>query len=150
MRRLARLLAGSVLAAGAFNVFATAAHSSCIAPATNVTPHHLRAGSSLSIEGTDWGTECNDVFVCSAGCSGQSCTGGEPSPPVEGITIVLRPLEGTSGDSSVLATGIDADATSLDFTVEVRIPRTISAGRYVIVARSDTTGEIPSRTIRID
>jgi hypothetical protein len=105
-------------------------------------------GETLEVRGKYWAAECNDVIVCSPGCSGKTCTGGDRSPPVTGIKLLLRPVGDTPGRERVLKEAISAD-DRFAFHVDVSIPRDVVPGRYVIVPTSATTGESSSRTLRV-
>ena len=149
VRRAASVIATAALTAAVFGAIVPAARSSCAAPETVVGARKVSPGASVEIRGQYWASECNDVRVCSSGCGGWSCRGGGPSPPVTGITLVLRPVGGMPGKDWMLATSVNAD-NHFRFRTQVAVPAEVPVGRYEIVATSDVTGDVASGVIRIN
>jgi len=122
----------------AFGVSAFPSQAGCAGPVTSTEIRRAMAGGVIEVKGEYWGTECNDTGTCtSGGCSGERCTGLEPSPPATDISIVLLTRGETPGPPRVLAEGVTADE-DLAFSVEVTLPDDLASGRYQLVGMSDT------------
>jgi hypothetical protein len=50
-------------------------------------PISVRPGQQLAVGGQFYLAECNDTYSCAGGCAG--CSGGELSPPMRSVSLVL-------------------------------------------------------------
>ena len=113
-------------------------------------PKAARLGDTISVEGQYWTTECNDTIVCSVGCGGESCEGGEPAAPASGLRIAIKPANGPVSSEVQLAEGIKADA-ELRIAQNVIVPTYFQPGRYVILVgnEQDFGGWYESDVLRV-
>lgn len=131
--RLGRSLTVMALAAAAFGAALPTSHADCASPTLRSSRFEVHADESFSVKGRNWPSSCVDAETCSVGCLGSQCSDGEPVPPAQDISLVLRPAEG--GDESeglMLANGIDADPDTFSFSLQISIPGFIKPGRYLI------------------
>ena len=92
--RLLVLAAGTAAILGAVSI---PSRADCAAPTVNA-PTTARLGEMITVRGKYWTTECNDTVVCSTGCGGGSCEGGELETPADGLRIAIEPAKrGTAG-----------------------------------------------------
>ena len=117
-------------------------------------PTTAQLGETISVQGENWTTECNDVITCSVGCGGQSCEGGDPPVPANGLRIAIKAVEATpmgpEGSPVQLADGIVAD-DELRIEQHVVVPTYFQPGRYVILVgnEQDFGGWYESDVIRV-
>jgi hypothetical protein len=135
MRSGSRLLVLAGVAAVALGAFATPSHADCTAPVVTA-PRTAHLGKTISVQGEYWTTECNDTVVCSVGCGGQSCEGGEPPAPADGLRISIKPADGPEDSAVQLADGIVAD-DELRIEQRVVVPMYFQPGRYVILVGNE-------------
>ena len=149
MRSGTRPVVLTAVAAAALGTFATPSHADCAAPAVTA-PRHVHVGETISVQGEHWTTECNDTITCSVGCGGQSCKGGEPPTPADGLRIAIRPADGPERSAVQLADGIVAD-DELRIEQHVVVPSYFQPGRYVILVgnEQDFGGWYESDVIRV-
>jgi hypothetical protein len=149
MRSGSRLLALAGVVAAAIGTFATPSHADCAAPVVTA-PMTTHLGDTISVQGEYWTTECNDTVVCSVGCGGESCEGGEPPAPADGLRISIKPADGPEGSAVQLADGIVAD-DELRIEQRVVVPMYFQPGRYVILVgnEQDFGGWYESGVIRV-
>jgi hypothetical protein len=153
MRSGTRLVVLAGVAAAALGTFTTPSHADCAAP-TVTAPTTAHVGETISVQGEYWTTECNDTVVCSVGCGGESCEGGEPATPADGLRIAIKPVEATpmgpEGSAVQLADGIVAD-DELRIEQDVIVPAYFQPGRYVILVGNerDFGGWYESGIIRV-
>ena len=101
-----------------------------------IAPMTAHPGETISVQGENWTTECNDVITCSVGCGGQSCEGGEPATPADGLRIAIKPAAGPDGSAVQLTDGTVAD-DELRFERDVFVPEYLQPGRYVILVGNE-------------
>jgi hypothetical protein len=144
-----RLLVLAAVAAAAVSSFSTPSSADCAAPTVDA-PTTARLGETISVQGQHWTTECNDTVVCSVGCGGESCRGGEPARPADGLRIAIKPADGPDGSAMQLTGGIAADE-ELRIEHDVALPRFFQPGRYVILVgnENDFGGWYESDVIRV-
>jgi hypothetical protein len=144
-----RLVVLAAVAAAALGSFTNPSYADCAAPAVTA-PSTAQVGETISVQGEHWTTECNDTVVCSVGCVGESCRGGEPATPAEGLRIAIEPAEGPEGSALQLADGIVADG-ELRIEQHVVVPEYFQPGRYVILVGNerDFGGWYESGIIRV-
>ena len=118
------------LAVGAVYIFGwiEGAGAACVAPELEVRPASVEPGGSVTVTGTGFITECNDVITPNE-------PPPPPSPPETGIEIAF--VQGD--DIDVLAT-VSADA-SYRFIVTVIVPADATAGEATVRAVGDSLSE---------
>jgi hypothetical protein len=113
-------------------------------------PKTARLGETITVQGQYWTNECNDTQVCSVGCGRESCEGGEPATPADGLRIAIKPTDGPGGSEVQLAEGIVAD-DELRIEQNVSLPEYFQPGRYVVLVGNerDFGGWYESGVIRV-
>jgi len=99
-------------------------------------PRSAQLGETITIQGQYWTTECNDTQVCTVGCGGESCEGGEPATPANGLRIAIKRSDGPESSEVQLAEGIVAD-DELRIEQNVIVPEYFQPGRYVILVGNE-------------
>ena len=135
MRSGTRLIVLAAVVAAALGTFATPSGADCAAPAVTV-PRTADLGETIFVQGEYWTSECNDTITCSVGCGGESCEGGEPATPADGLRIAIKPADGPEGSAVQLADGIVAD-DELRIEQHVVMPTSLEPGRYVILVGNE-------------
>lgn len=98
---------------------------------TTPTPATVRPGQQLAVGGQYYLAECNDTLACAGGCAG--CSGGEQSPPMRGVSLVL-----VSGSTEIELGQQDATEIYGEVRWEVTVPSDLPLGPARLEARWDT------------
>lgn len=144
------LIATTTVMASAAGTFSSISEASCAGPMVK-TPKTAEPGEVISVRGMYWAAECNDTESCTVGCGGESCSGGEKSPPETDleITLVLEKQPGTLAGVP-LVEGIDADPKNFRVLTEVTLPEDLDPGRYQIAMGNEHTGMYRSNVIVVE
>lgn len=133
-----------VLALAALTLAPAPGEASCPAPSIRAMPNERRPGDLVLLTGEDWGGSCVDSESC--GACGKCTSEEERSVPVREVTILLA--RAGSDEAEVELTTIELDQTGT-FASEVRLPRGLRAGQYVMTAVGEPAGERARGTLRI-
>jgi hypothetical protein len=131
--RIARtsLVAGTLLLT--FAVLPGAVRAQCASPTATIERQPAAPGKLVVLLGKDWATQCNDVVVCTEGCFGQRCSGGEPAPAAHDLTVEIR-KRGTGWRT--IATGLDAES-NYRLDARITLPADLPFGTYDLRVRGD-------------
>jgi hypothetical protein len=141
VRRAGRLALSAIALAAVVGTCTPTAHASCVNPRLSIDGQRISPGDQVTVRGTAWTGDCNDVVVC--GCLG--CQGDEPARPDTNITISLASQDHPSR-TWVLAEGVDAN-DDLSVFVQVTIP-VVPSGRYGLYGQGDAASGA-SNVIRV-
>ena len=131
LRRITRtsLVAGTLLFT--FAVLPAAVHASCAAPTATIEEQPAAPGDMVTLLGKNWATVCNDVIVCTQGCFGQRCSGGEPAPVAQDLTVEIHK---SGAGWRTIATGLDAES-NYRLDARITLPADLPFGTYDLRVR---------------
>jgi hypothetical protein len=105
-------------------------------------------GEGIVVRGLYWAAECNDTTSCTVGCLGESCSGGEKSPPETDLQVTLvEEIRPNTLAGILLADGIDADPKNFRVRLSITLPEDLRPGRYQIAMGNAHTGMYRSNVI---
>ena len=150
MRRNLLLVVATAVMASATGTFSSVSHASCASPMVE-TVKTAKPGEVIVVRGLYWAAECNDTTSCTVGCLGESCSGGEKSPPETDLHITLVGEKTPATLAGIpLAEGIDADANNFRVRVIVTLPDNLRPGRYQIAMGNENSGMHRSNVFTVE
>lgn len=108
-----------------------AAQAACLRPSVVITPRAAPAGSTVTVQGREWRTGCNDTVDCP---NGGPCAKNPSAPPHRGIR--LRFSQGTNND----ALGVVDASNDASFSFTAVVPTWARAGAATVKAEDVAVG----------
>lgn len=118
--------------------FSLPAVAACAGPTIDIAPSSGEPGSTVTVKGDAFASECRDTWVC---VEGQPCTPPPPAPPYHDIAIVF-----VQGERTWRVSTVDA-SPSYGFMIQVVVPHDADLGPASII--TEDPGSYPPRTFEV-